>query len=84
MSWRPENWEDVRFYACMNLTEGGGTYKNIYEVFEAGADAMLEVLKKEGWKLEGESVIPARGSCPEIHIQEELRGWLVFIPGEKE
>ena len=37
---RPLNWDEDRFYACMELTEGGGTYKDIYEVFEAGADAM--------------------------------------------
>ena len=38
-------------------------------VFEAGADAMLEALQKEG---EANSYVPGRG-----------RGWLVFIPDEQ-
>jgi len=44
-----------------------------------GRGEMLEALKKEGWRLKGESVIPARGKFPEIHIPEKLKGWLVFI-----
>ena len=46
MSYRPKNWEDTRFYACMDLTEGGGTYRDIYEVFDTGADKMFEELSK--------------------------------------
>ena len=46
MPWRPKGWEDDKFYKCMDLTHGGGDYADIYEVFEAGADAMLEELFK--------------------------------------
>lgn len=46
--WRPDKkeWEEDKFYKCMDLTEGGGTYRSIYEVFEAGADAILDALFK--------------------------------------
>ncbi len=44
--WRPQDWEEDKFYKCMDLTCGGGEYRAIYEVFETGADAMLEALFK--------------------------------------
>jgi hypothetical protein len=50
---RPDNWEEDKFYKCMDLTKGGGSYADIYEVYEAGAAAMLEAL----WKLAKESPI---------------------------
>ena len=45
-SWRPRGWEDDKFQRCMDLTKGGGSYKDIYEVYEAGASAMLNELFK--------------------------------------
>ena len=44
MYWRPEGWEN--HYAFMT---GGAipTYEHQYQAFEAGADAILEALKKE-------------------------------------
>ena len=49
-NWRPDNWEDNKFHACMDLTKGGGNYADIYEVFEAGATEMLKACR-ENWKL---------------------------------
>ena len=43
-TWRPKNWEDVKFHECMGLTGGGGDYASICEVFEAGAEAMFDAL----------------------------------------
>ena len=37
MSWRPEDWENK-----------GDLYRNGYEVYEAGADAILEALRSIG------------------------------------
>ena len=48
---RPKGWEDTKFYACMDLTKGGGDYADIYDVFEAGADAILDAI----WKMAKES-----------------------------
>jgi len=42
--WRPEDWNKIKFHDCMNLTNGGGDYADIYEVFEAGASAILKEL----------------------------------------
>ena len=46
--WRPdkEKWEHNKFYDCMTLTAGGGEPCNPYEVYEAGADAMLKSLER--------------------------------------
>lgn len=71
-NWRPLNWEDDKFHRCMELTEGGGSYRDIYEVFEAGAEAMLEALKEKGVKGYGNVV---DGVAP--------AGWLVFIEGDE-
>ena len=49
---------------------------------EAGADAMVEGQKKEGWRVNGDSVIPASGGYPEIHVPGGMKGYLVFIPEE--
>ena len=68
-------WVDDKVHSLDDTTE-------LY-AFEAGADAMLRALKAEGWRLKGESVVPAQGEFPEIHIPEKLKGYLVFIPDEE-
>ena len=45
---------------------------------------LLEGLRKDGWKLTGDTVIPARGEYPEIHVPSGMKGHLVFIPEEEE
>ncbi len=42
--WRPKGWEEDKFYKCMDLTGGGGDYADIHDVFEAGADCILDAL----------------------------------------
>ena len=64
MSWRPENWDDIKFQECMNLTKGGGTYSDIYEVFEAGAEVMFNALK-EG----------SKPTQPPWFCDEEIEKW---------
>ena len=75
-SWRPPNWEDIKFHRCMDLTEGGGSYGDIYEVFEAGADAMLDSL----FKLAGES--PTRTFT--INERAEVEAKLIETDTDKE
>ena len=74
--WRPEGWEDLR--------KGDGS-KSDKQVFEDGANAILEALRKDGWRVTGEDIIPARGKYPEIHLPNTgMVGYLVFIPDEEE
>ena len=75
--WRPDEWP--KYKRTM-----GNAYNTLGEIYEAGADAMLEGQKKEGWRINGDSIIPASGGFPEIHIPTGMRGWLVFIPNEEE
>ena len=77
--YRPEGWIDGR---KIYDTEKKGVLSDA-DIYEAGGDAMLEGLKAEGWRLKGESVVPAQGEFPEIHIPEKLKGYLVFIPDEE-
>lgn len=89
--YRPDNWEETKFYSCMKLTGGGGEYSDIYDVFEAGADAILGALKKNS--LYGEYlddvVISARVKKDDPDWAEPFfgsitkKGWLVYIPDEE-
>ena len=82
--WRPDNWEDDRLHECMRLTKGGGTYANIYEVYEAGADALLEGLKKGALyrNLVGmQSASDTAVICPQFPND---KGYLIFIPDEEQ
>lgn len=64
MSWRPEGWENPH-------TDAGR-----FGSFEAGADAMLEALKKKGaWMTPEHMKIPA----PD---RKYPYGWICFIPEE--
>ena len=69
MSWRPENWADIR-------TNAGGikTFSIEADFFEAGAGAMLEALKKDGVHFEkGEWTDDAT-------FEVDNPGTVVFIP----
>ena len=72
---RPEGWnklvKDLKF---MNMPRTAEGLKNVERVYEAGADAMLEGLKKEGE--------PQHLNCDDACSKR--KGYLVFIPEEKE
>lgn len=72
--WRPLNWDEERFYVCMELTEGGGAYKDIYEVFEAGADALYDAFCD---KIDNDEFIHKVLQHEGDYITtQELRDWL--------
>ena len=81
--YRPEGWKNDREkYLLKDIDISIG---NIWPViYEAGADAMLEGLKKKGAYQEKGSQVggllinntPWAGTC-------ERNGWLVFIPEEE-
>lgn len=66
MSWRPEGWKK------------GDLLSKSPDIFEAGADAMLEALKEKGaWMTPEQMELLA----PERNYPY---GWIVFIPVDKE
>ena len=66
MSWRPEGWENPHGMALE------------FDIFEAGADAMLKGLKEKGAWMTPEQM---RLLAPD---RKYAFGWLVFIPEDKE
>ena len=83
--WRPENWLPRVF-----------TDADEERDYEAGADAMLEALKKEAIRIDPQDMqycllkqhIPETAAKPviwmQIYYSPPRIGWLVFIPDEKE
>ncbi len=72
--WRPEGWSDKRDQTQETLRSSSFGLKTKYKDwdwgYEAGADAMLEVLRKEGRDNPGPIV--------------DRSGVMVFIPDDKE
>lgn len=85
MNYRPEGWDAesivINLYQEVLTTES--TDEKERKLVEAGADAMLEALRKEGTHLVGDTIIPAQGKFPEIHCPGGTMGWLIFIPDEE-
>ena len=85
--YRPEGCKNPYLYFGSPHTEFDIISNGRHKAFEAGADAMLEGLKKEGIPVElnGKSTIPASGRFPEIIIEDGVfgRGTVVFIPEEE-
>ncbi len=54
MSWRPKGWDKTRSdWLEKNYTTG----RKRHPAFEAGADAILEALEKEGISFEGDTLV---------------------------
>lgn len=83
MSWRPEGWRNPHIDA---LAKEIGHADSPYEaVFEAGADAMLELLKEQG--VYGK--ITVRHGTMQFYSQYAsmdtpyIMGWAIYIPEEQ-
>lgn len=69
MKWRPEGWKNPFDGLPAYPTEAG---ERIFEtIFEAGADAILEALKKDGWYLT-KSAYSLRADNPTEQITIEI------------
>ncbi len=87
--WRPDKWDNP-FHKTADYGHGKQSWNEEPEftAFEAGADAMLEALKKKKdtvrLKFDGTSRIPAHGDYPEIIIEGKPydKGWMVYVPEE--
>ena len=67
-NWRPEDWESIKEFI---------TYT---DSFEAGADAILDSLRKKGHRVETVTTLNWDKSV----ISGKESGYMVFIPDEKE
>lgn len=74
---RPKGWEG--YHCGRDCLKCFTNPVDCNEVFEAGADAMLEGLKKDGWRCNGESAMLAVGDSLDIRFEDDLKGYLVFI-----
>jgi hypothetical protein len=75
MNWRPEGWKEISFQKGMEASRWNPLH--LGQVFELGADAMLEALKSKGAWMSPEQM---KLLAPD---RKYPYGWLVFIP-EKE
>lgn len=74
--WRPEGWDKYKLVKHCPYANGEDC-KRLLEHFEAGADAMLEALKKKGAMMTPKQmklIVPDR---------KYPYGYLVFIPDEE-
>lgn len=73
-NWRPDNWKNP--YPEPKLSREAYD-KVFYDIYEAGADAVLEGLKDEG-------VFTYGNHTPDIDLDDapEVSGYWVFIPEE--
>ena len=73
--WRPEDWPNPFTVEHGNLSDDADTETNIYE---SGADAILEALIKDG-------VFTYGYHTPDIDLEDakEESGYWVFIPDEE-
>ena len=67
-NWRPEDWESIKEFI---------TYT---DSFEAGADAILDSLRKKGHRVEKTIITTNNFDTTAIYGRES--GYMVFIPDE--
>ena len=77
MSWRPDDWKNLHPDDPREHLRGGP-----HTAYEAGADAILEALKKDSFTRR--ITLPASDNLTNDLSDFELKspGWLVFIPEE--
>ena len=77
--WRPDNWNKIKPVSTVDWKTG-----DFQRGVEAGADAILQALKE---RPETMFIIGARAGADPSLLKfgiENKRGWLVFVPEDKE
>jgi len=77
--WRPDDWiETISFEEISKISPQLVSMMTAKErkIYEAGADAILKALKREGKYTDGTAPTLS------IDVLPEQKGWLVFIPEE--
>lgn len=80
--YRPEGWVDVSNDAVERLKKQGVEFNPA--CFIAGADAMLEGLKKEGITMDNYNPVNTTVAETAQFLNQAKDGVLIFIPKEKE
>jgi len=77
--WRPEDWQNP------HNPDDSGTHlpSDPDQIFEAGADAMLEALKAEGWYSTPAVAGTIANKYGSFKFNPTKPCWAVFIPGEE-
>ena len=84
MNWRPDDW-DARGIAEEEAKRVGefGYSPSWDDLIEAGADAILEALKRKGFRHDCTSKVAHVPGFADVLVPSYLpHGWLVFIPEE--
>ena len=80
MTYRPDNWDHIRsVWLEQNYTTG----KMKQKTFEAGADAMIEELKKEAIHIREKKGWEYLKDSYEVWLHGDEVGYIIFIPEEK-
>ena len=78
--YRPENWKNP-WNTVDDTSPPGYVNDLLITCYEAGADAMLEALKKEGSHQKIQHIIGAHSvGLTYFYEGDAEEGWLVFIP----
>jgi hypothetical protein len=84
--WRPEGWKTPNIVALKEVKAGLVTADQVRylteqecKAYEAGADALLEALKKDGQFVNNDGLKPY-GMVLARSLKRGEKGWLAFIP----
>lgn len=81
--WRPEGWENPHHKEQTIYDPGTDTFWYIDIIFEAGANAMLDALRKQ--TLDHEITITAIQNIPSVGLKTPTTpGMWVFVPDDEE
>ena len=82
--YRPKNWlKTKRDIIAEAPLRAKANEENVVDLYEAGADAMLEALKEEAVECPANKE-PFDFCGMTVHNSKSRRGWLVFIPEEEQ
>jgi len=87
--WRPKNWASIKYHNISREIYDTHEVELGYQFFEAGADAMLEALKKQGIPNDVYQSYLKGAILQGLDIKQPYtyfgkKGTLVFIPDEED
>lgn len=80
MNYRPKNWEAIASEFCPVMEQYDPDPMIADKSFEAGADAILEALKKSAVTMSNHNPTNRTVMETAIFLNQCENGWLVFLP----